>query len=101
MEYWLPEFEKGYVYGISFKFDEEFEPYARLHFTHQPEKSFRVFMEAHQYAPTHHVSFNKNYPDANDNLLLRRFERGSDFDMLERGGKLEKLEKREPSLLQR
>ena len=58
-------------------------------------------MEAHQYAPIHHVSFNKNYPDANDRLLLRRFERGSDFDMLERGGKLEKLEKREPSLLQR
>ena len=101
LEYWLPQFEKGYVYGISFKFDEEFEPYARLNFTHQPEKSFRVFMEAHQYAPTHHVSFNKNYPDANDNLLLRRFERGSDFDMLERGGKLEKLEKREPSPLQR
>ena len=101
LEYWLPQFEKGYVYGISFKFDEEFEPYARLHFTHQPEKSFRVFMEAHQYAPTHHISFNKNYPDANDRLLLRRFERGSDFDMLERGGKLEKLEKREPSLLQR
>lgn len=101
LEYWLPQFEKGYVYGISFKFDEEFEPYARLHFTHQPEKSFRVFMEAHQYAPTHHVSFNKNYPDANDKLLLRRFERGSDFDVLERGGKLEKLEKREPPLLQR
>lgn len=57
-------------------------------------------MEAHQYTPTHHVSFNKNYPDANDNLLLRRFERGSDFDMLERGGKLEKLEKRESYILQ-
>lgn len=58
-------------------------------------------MGAHQYAPTHHVSFNKNYPDANNNLLLRRFERGSDFDILERGGKLENLEKRELSLLQR
>jgi hypothetical protein len=33
---------------MSFKFNEEFEPYAQLNFKIQPEHLFRMFMEAHQ-----------------------------------------------------
>lgn len=92
LEYWLPEFQPGFVYSISFKFNEEFAPYAELNFKHEPEKSFRVFMEAHQSPRTTHISFDRNYPNAGNDNYLQRFERGSTFDMLERGGNLEKLE---------
>lgn len=90
LDYWLPEFEPGFVYTISFKINEDFEPYAQLSFLHQPEKIFRVFMEAHQHPLTKHVSFDPSYPNAGNEKFLKVFERGSSFDVLERGGKLEK-----------
>lgn len=93
LEYWLPEFQPGFVYSMSFKFDEQFAPYAQLSFKHEPEKSFRVFMEAHQLPASTFVSFDPNYPDAGDEKFLRTFERGSSFDMLERGGNLEKIKR--------
>ncbi len=92
LEYWLPEFKPWYVYGISFKFNEAFSPYAQLTFKHKPTKSFRVFMEAHQYPISKKVNFNRANPDAGDSRILQSFDRGSDFDMLERWGNLTKLQ---------
>lgn len=91
LEYWLPEFKPGYVYWISFKFNEEFSPYAQLTFKYSPKKIFRMFMEAHQYPISKHITFDKKAPNRWDSKLLKSFERGSDFDILERGGKLEKI----------
>ncbi len=96
LDYWLPEFESGFVYTVSFKINEDFEPYAQLSFLHQPEKIFRVFMEAHQHPLSKYVSFNANYPHAGDHQFLKLFERGSNFDVLERGGKLEKIKENAP-----
>ncbi len=93
LEYWLPEFKPWYVYGISFKFNEEFSPYAKLTFKHTPTKSFRMFMEAHQYPISKRINFDRSHPDKWDKLLLKSFDRGSDFDMLEWGGNLVKLKK--------
>lgn len=96
LDYWLPEFESGFVYTVSFKINEDFEPYAQLSFLYQPEKIFRVFMEAHQHPLSKYVSFNTNYPHAGDHQFLKLFERGSNFDVLERGEKLEKIKENTP-----
>lgn len=93
LEYWLPEFDPAFVYTISFKFNEAFEPYAKLSWKHTPEKSFRVFMEAHQHPQNTHISYDPRHPDTGNSYFLKRFERGSNFDMLERGGNLTKLKK--------
>ncbi len=90
LEYWLPEFVPGYVYSISFKFNEQFEPYAKLDFAHEPEKIFRVFMEAHQLPLATHVSFNPKYPHAWDKIYLQTFDRWSNFNVLEWWGNLVK-----------
>lgn len=95
LEYWLPEFEENFVYSVSFKFNEQFDPYAQLQWQHQPEKIFRVFMEAHQHPQSRWASFNPLFPNAGNNKFLRRFERGSNFDVLEWGGNLEKLKHRQ------
>lgn len=83
LEYRLPEFKADLVYSVSFKFNEQFEPYARFGWKHKPEKIFRMFMEAHEHPQGHYTSFDPRYPDAGNERFLERFERGSSFDVLE------------------
>lgn len=84
LEYWLPEFTPGFIYSISFKFNEAFEPYAQLVFKHTPEKIFRIFMEAHQLPLSRYASFDPEYPNAGNERYLKVFERGGAFEALER-----------------
>jgi hypothetical protein len=91
LEYWLPEFKPWYVYSISFKFNEQFEPYAKLDFEIKPDKIFRVFMEAHQLPHYRNISFSSKYPNAWNDKYLKRFERWSEYDILEWWGKLDLL----------
>lgn len=83
LEYWLPEFQPGFIYSISFKFNEEFAPYAQLDFKIKPEKIFRVFMEAHQRPLSTPISYDPSSPTQNNNKYLQIFDRGSTFDVLE------------------
>lgn len=91
LEYWLPEFKPWYVYSISFKFNEQFEPYAKLDFEIKPDKIFRVFMEAHQLPNYRNISFSSEYSNAWNDKYLKRFERWSEYDILEWWGKLDLL----------
>ena len=93
LEYWIPEFQPGFVYSISFKFNEEFEPYAKLDFSTQPEQLFRMFMEAHQLPLWTTVTYSSEKPDAWNHLLLKKAERTWDLIVIERWGKLDKWTK--------
>ncbi len=88
LEYRLPQFTTGYNYFISFAYADKLEKYAQLHFAIPPQKIFRVFMEARQIDITEHPTFDLRHPHRGDKKLLQQFERGSSYDVLERGGEL-------------
>ena len=92
LEYWIPGFQPGFVYSMSFKFNEEFEPYAQLNFKIQPKQLFRMFMEAHQLPLWTTVTYSSEQPDKWNHLLLKKAERNGDFIAIERWGKLDKIQ---------
>ena len=85
-------FQPGFVYSMSFKFNEEFEPYAQLNFKIQPKQLFRMFMEAHQLPLWTTVTYSSEQPDKWNHLLLKKAERNGDFIAIERWGKLDKIQ---------
>jgi hypothetical protein len=91
LEYRLPEFKPWFKYSISFKLNEQFDPYATLEFKVQPDKIFRVFMEAHQIPVTRLTTFNRWNPDKDNETYLRQFDRWSEFEVFEWWWNLTKL----------
>ncbi len=91
LEYRLPEFEIWYNYFISFKYAEDLEQYAKLDFSIEPTKIFRMFMEARQIPLPSQTTYHKDKNNYFDQDLIQSFDRGGDFDVLERGWNLIKI----------
>lgn len=90
IEYRVPEFKPTQTYFVSFKFNEQLDPYAKLTFERNPQTIFRVFMESKSIT---NVKLNENVirphrATAKDEKLLKKLTRSNVYDVVERGGML-------------
>ncbi len=94
LEYWLPKYEAGKYYFVSFKYKEDLDKMVDLSFKNKPNVEFRVLLDSYELDA---MSSDKerflysNVWDSFDKYLIKRFDRwNSDYEVFEWGGVLEK-----------
>lgn len=85
IHFWKSEFKENQRYFVSFKFDAEIDPYAKLSFEKQPKSLHRILLEAY---PLDTAVYNDyflwpNVGNKFDTRLLHSFLRSGVLDVLE------------------
>ena len=95
IEYWTPRYEAGKHYFVSFKFNEELDPYAKLNFSHEPDSLFRVLLDSYEIYNKNNFDqkyFYENAKKSFDNELLKTYNRSGKYDVFEWGWVLKTFE---------
>ena len=94
MEYWIPKYEEGKYYFVSFKYKEDLDTIIPLKFAVNPDSEFRVLLDSYELENL--TDFQKKFLysivwDKLDSKLIQRYERNTqDLEVFEWGWVLQK-----------
>lgn len=83
LDYRVSKYEVGKQYFVSFKFNEQLDPYVQLQFKIKPNAQFRVLMETTELNNDTLPIFQKWALAYSDDTLLKTFKRSGELDVLE------------------
>lgn len=86
VEYRVPKYVADKTYFVSFKFNEQLDPYAKLEFSIQPDMISRILMETVELSDTNKSSYMSRKIDNNDLSRIQSIKRTGKHDIVERGG---------------
>ncbi len=97
IEYWKSKYEKNKYYFVSFKFNDQLDPFVKLEFSQNPDSIFRVLLDSYEIIDKNAIASEFWYENTWENFdtqLLEKYTRTWNFDVFEWGGVLQTFDKK-------